>query len=349
MKRESFFRFSPGHVKRAGTTSVCLLLILLAAPARTLVTAQQQTPSAPTSAEKKGSDTASPDSGTADRYRIGPGDVLEIRVYNRPQLSRADVRVDGLGTIRMPLITDEIQAACRTENELGREIAAQYLTYHRRPHVDVFVKEYNSKPVAVIGAVDKPGQFQLQRRVRLLELLSLAGGPTERAGERVLVARSSSGGSLCEAGADDSTANFSSYNLNDMVKGDEQSNPYVHSGDVITILEAEQVYIVGNVFKPTSVALKEPITVSQAVAMAGGALPDSKSNRVRIIRQVPGSTNRTEIMVDLNAINKQHTTDLALQANDIVDVPASSGKRMLRSLLNAVAPAAAQLPLWVIR
>src|ERR1043165_242236 len=88
-----------------------------------------------------------------DRYRIGPGDVLDIRIYNRPQLSREAVRVEGNGMIRMPLIENEIQAACRTEGELAKEIATGYAKYYKNLQVDVFIKEYHSKQVAVIGAV----------------------------------------------------------------------------------------------------------------------------------------------------------------------------------------------------
>ena len=61
-----------------------------------------------------------------DRYRIGPGDILDIRVYNRPQLSREAVRVEGNGMLRMPLIENEIQAACLTEGELAKEISTRY-------------------------------------------------------------------------------------------------------------------------------------------------------------------------------------------------------------------------------
>src|SRR5262245_577052 len=112
-------------------------------------------------------------------FRIGPGDLLEIRVLNRPQLSRDSVRVDNDGLIRIPMVDDAIRASCRTEAELADDISQRYLKYLRHPQVSVFIKEYSSNPVAVIGAVDKPGQFQLNRRVRLLELISLSGGPTD--------------------------------------------------------------------------------------------------------------------------------------------------------------------------
>ena len=113
-----------------------------------------------------------------DRYRIGPGDVLDIRIYNRPQLSREAVRVEGSGMIRMPLIETEIKAVCLTEGELAKEISTRYARYYKNLQVDVFIKEYHSRQVAIIGAVNDQSRFELQRRVRLLELLTYAKGPS---------------------------------------------------------------------------------------------------------------------------------------------------------------------------
>src|SRR5882724_7124057 len=125
-----------------------------------------------------------------DRYRIGPGDVLDIRILNRPNLSRDSVRVEGNGMIRMPLIDTEIQAACRTEGELARDISSRYARYYKNLQVDVFIKEYHSKQVAIIGAVNDQSRFELQRRVRLLELLSYAKGPSTKAGQSINVVHS---------------------------------------------------------------------------------------------------------------------------------------------------------------
>ena len=159
---------------------------------------------------------------------------------------------------------------------------------------------------------------------------------------------------LCEAAPSTSSAadeieTFASYNLNATLRGDESSNPYIGPGDIVSLPEAEQVYVIGNVFKPSSIPLKEQITVSQALAMAGGTLPDTKKNRIRIVRQIAGSKNKTEVIVDLEAINKHQADDVALQANDIVDVPTSTGKKILSSLINVIAPTATQLPLRVVR
>jgi len=299
--------------------------------------------------ETVGENTAFPAAvSTNDAYRIGLGDVLEVRVFNRPQLSRDAVRVDNRGLIRMPMIDVEIRAACRTESELALEIANLYLPLQRHPQVDVFIKEYSSRPVAVVGAVDKPGQFQLQRSARLLELLSLAGGPTERAGVRVFIAHADQA-APCDEAPNRSETTFESFDLNQTLKGEVSSNPYVRAGDVVTIPEAQQVFVVGDVFRPTSIPLKERVTLSQAVAMAGGAMPDAKKENVRILRQAPGAATKTEVVVDLNAISKRMADDPELLANDIVEVPTSTGKRILRGLISAVAPAASSLPIRVVR
>jgi len=283
-----------------------------------------------------------------ERYRIGPGDVLDIRIFNRPNLSRDAVRVEGSGIIRMPLIEGEIQAACKTEGELAKEIASRYLKYYRNPQVDVFIKEYHAREVALIGAVGEQGRYQMRRRLRLLELLTYAKGTTEKAGQTINIVRAG-GPELC-VHADDSTANngaFISLRLNDTLRGEEKANPYVQSGDIVTIPEADQIYVVGNVYSPKAVPLKEPITVSRAIAIAGGALRDSRTDRVRIVRQQPGAA-QAEIFVNLSAIAHKRAEDVLLQPNDIVEVQESTGKSLIRSLLGAVAPSVSQFPIRVI-
>jgi polysaccharide biosynthesis/export protein len=284
----------------------------------------------------------------SQRYRIGAGDVLDIRILNRPQLSREAVRVEGDGMIRMPLIEGEIQAACKSEGELASEIARRYLKYYRNPQVDVFVKEYHAREVALIGAVNEQGRYQMQRRLRLLDLLSFAKGPSDKAGQTINIVRGprtdicgNNGESTSDEGG------FISFRLSDTLRGEEKANPYVQSGDIVTIPEAEQVYVVGNVYSPRSVSLKEPITVSRAIAMAGGPLRDSKTDRIRIVRQQPNG-EKSEMYVNLSAIARKRAEDVMLQPNDIVEVPESTGKSVIRSLLGAVAPSVAQLPVRVI-
>jgi polysaccharide export outer membrane protein len=289
--------------------------------------------------------------------------VLEIRVFERPQLSREAMRVDGSGRIRMPLIQDEFVAACQTEFELAEEIAARYRTYLKNPQVEVFVKEFNSEPVAVIGSVNKPGSFQLQRRARLRELLTLAGGPSPEAGETLQVVHDESGVS-CEANTNRSTlknirympvdgswaarddvdttsapvgAMLVSINLKSILRGEGGSNPFIRPGDFVHIPKANQVFVVGNVYKPSQLALTEPLTLTRAIAMAGGVLPSTKRSKIRIIRVQPAGN--TELFVDLEKVNRREQPDLLLEAADIVEVPTSIGKIALKAFFTGIVPA----------
>ncbi|HKG48375.1 MAG TPA: polysaccharide biosynthesis/export family protein [Pyrinomonadaceae bacterium] len=285
---------------------------------------------------------------TDDRYRIGPGDVLDIRIYNRPQLSRDAVRVEGNGMIRMPLIENEIQAACLTEGELAKEISTRYARYYKNLQVDVFIKGYHSKQVAVIGAVNEQSRFELQRRVRLLELLTYAKGPSTTAGQTINIVHSTASSPCKQNDESDTSGAFTSYKLSDVLQGDPKSNPYLEAGDIVTLPEADQVYVVGNVFMPLTISLKEPITLTRAIAMAGGLKQDTRKDKIRVLRQEPGTSIRKEITVDLYAIEKKRSEDLALAPNDIIDVPTSAGKSFLRSLIQGVVPGVGQLPVRVV-
>jgi len=277
--------------------------------------------------------------------------VLEVRVARAPELSRDGVRVDQSGMIRMPMLDVDIPAACLTEGELAQNIGKLYLKYKNEPHVDVFVKEFQSQPVAVIGAVRSPAQFKLQRPVRLQELLSFVGGPTDVAGQTVQVIHTG-GLSLCEkasgANPEDETSGFVSYKLSDTLHAVPEANPFVRSGDLIQVPNADQVFVLGNVLRPAAIPMKEPLTVSRAIAIAGGTAPSTKKDKVRILRQLPGSTKKQEIYVDLTAIEKNKAEDVALVANDVVDVPISGTRSILRSLLGTVVPTISQLPVRVI-
>ena len=286
------------------------------------------------------------------RYRIGPGDVLEVRVARAPELSRDMVRVDQSGMIRMPMLDVDIPAACLTEPQVAENIAKLYRKYKKDPHVEVFVKEFQSQPVAVMGAVRNPAQFKLQRPVRLLELITFAGGQAPNAGQIIQIVHAG-GSARCEKQSGESNSDsvasaLATYNLADTLQGLPDANPFVQPGDIVQVPEAAQVFVVGNVLKPVAIPLKEPLTVSKAVAMAGGTAPNTKRDKVRIIRQVAGKTTKEEIVIDLTAIEKNRAEDVGLVPNDIVDVPVSGTKRFLSSLIGGLGPSVSNLPIRVI-
>lgn len=338
-----------------------ILLLLFALP----VSAQESIKTSSVNATPAGAPSTGPAATDTPRpseqYRIGPRDVLTVRVTAGrpvPELSMDAVEVSECGQIPLPSVQqeeqNEIRAAGLTRQELAEQLRKFYTKYKRNPQVVVTIKEYNSQPVVINGAVAKPAQFQLRRAVRLLELLQFyAGGPTDRAGGQIQIARlanfnpcASDASATAAAPADNMS--FQVFMLSDTLAGNEQANPYLKPGDVINVPEAKEAYIIGNVLRPGPVLLKDnKVTVSQAIAMAGGTLDSTKKEKVRIIRRGANGA-RQEIAVDLRAIDKEHAEDVALLPSDIVEVPISGGKRLLKSLIGMIPSTASQLPVRII-
>jgi polysaccharide biosynthesis/export protein len=333
-------------------TSKPLALILLMLSSCTIGAAQQPAANPLAANDSKTLLPAAPRSAADadDRYRIGPGDLISITTLDYPQLSSDSVRVDSQGMILLPLINGEIQAACHTEGELAREISRRYLKYLKAPDVKVFVKEYQSQTVAVIGAVHAPGRFQLQRRVRLLELLTFVGGPADQAGQTIQIIHAA-GSPVCstspEPGVPSEDSALAVVRLSETMRGTDKANPFVQPGDIITVPDAEQYYMIGNVAKPAAYPLKEPVTLSQAIAIAGGTLPDTNKQRIHIVRHSSDGT-KTEVFVDLKATAKQ-SSEIALQPNDIIEVPKLGGAAVaFKGVLRSMVPMMTGLPLRII-
>lgn len=279
-------------------------------------------------------------------YRIGAGDVLKIVVIRQDQLSNDAVRVKNDGTIRIPMVRDDVRAACLTEVELADAIAKIYREFLLNPEVSVDVTEFQSNPVALIGAVNQPGRFDLRRPTRLLELLTFVNGPAQNAGDTVQIIRNTRGFN-CEKGwlvnqGTDSDQEVLSVRLSKTLKGELDSNPLIASGDIITVAEATAIpeaYIVGNVKRATPIQLKERTTLTKAIAMAGGMLPDAKRSSIKIYRQDPVTFAKSEIIVNLKQIGTDGDKDVVLQPNDIVEVPGPSGaKKFLRDIFRVLVP-----------
>lgn len=292
------------------------------------------------SALQKNDESVSRNSSSSnnDRYRIGYQDTVEVLVARHPDLS-LNVHVNPDGTIFLPRLEAPIVAACKTEAELKDNITELYKqNYLVNPFVSVRVSERKSQGFAVIGAVKNPGKFYLDQKVRLLELLSLAGGQdVEFAGGKIQVARLGNISGCKEPGEIQNTNDdvvFTSYSLRDVTEGKE--NPWMQPGDIISVLKSEEVYVIGNVFKPTKVQLDEPKTLTQAIASAGGK-DSTASDKVVIRRQTAGSSPQTDLVFSLNDINNKKIPDPQLQANDIIDVGTDKIKTVRNGVLKALA------------
>lgn len=290
----------------------------------------------------------------AGNYQIGPGDVIDITVSKNPELSRTAIRVDNRGAIRLPMLEDDVIAVCQTEKELADAIREKYRKFLVEPFVLVAVREFNSSTVAVIGAVNSPGRFQFHRQIRLVELLTYVNGPSAAAGESAEIIRDSRR-PRCEGGRfirpDDGVEDLISVELASAFRNGSGDNPVILAGDIIHIPEAtvRNAYIVGNIRSSQTINLREPTTLTQAIAMAGGITSGAQLDKVLIRRQVAGTLNRQEILVNVNEINKRQRDDVAIQPNDIIEVPGPKGvKKVLDSILRTLVPTLTQLPVRVI-
>lgn len=269
--------------------------------------------------------------GQEERYRIGYRDKLTVQVFRHPELTQT-VSVDPNGTISLFRIDDPIVAVCKTDRELAKEIEAAYRKdYLKKPEVNVTVAEQMSQAVSVVDAVVKPGPFFLNRKVHLWELIAMAGGPSKEAGSRVIVARLGST-SKCgqEVTAAEDQANFSSFKISELQEG--KSTFMIQPGDIVAVQKVDLIFVYGNVVEPGQVEMRQPMTLRQAIASAKGLKAATDKSKVRIIRQKLGSEEPEEIVVDLNAVNKQKATDPYLQPNDIVALSEDRAKSILNSV-----------------
>lgn len=271
-------------------------------------------------------------SANDERYRIGYQDAIEIQVFGQPQLSQR-VRVNANGTINLFRLPKPLAAVCRTERELADDIAIAYeKDYLRNPEVNVTTVEQFSQSFAVIGAVEKPANYFINRRLRLLELLAYAGGPSKEAGSRIIIARTGSKANCESRQIQDDVADVTLMDLKLREVLENKVDLVMKPGDIVSVMEADVVFVYGNVNKQGQVIMKEPITLTQALASSEGIKPATNKNQVRVFRQKPGSMERDEFVYDLGDINSRKSQDPYLEPNDIVAVSEDKAK----SIMNAV-------------
>ena len=246
---------------------------------------------------------------------IGPQDLLEIKVFQLDQLNQT-LRVSDDGSITLPLL-GRIQAVGLTREQLERRIAGLLgARYVNDPQVSVFVKEYESRKVAVTGAVQKPGTYEMLGSRTVLEMIAVAGGTTKDVAKQVVVIRRGQGGTPPRRIALD---------LGELVDlGDPAQNILLEPGDIVYVPVEEilKVYVNGAVGKPGPIEFKrsEPITVLQAVTAAAGTTERASEKRTRIIRRLADGSKEV-IPVDLRKVRMGQAEDVPLVKDDVVFVP----------------------------
>jgi polysaccharide biosynthesis/export protein len=279
-------------------------------------------------------------------YLLGPGDVLDVRVFGQPELS-SSVQVDSEGNLSaLPFLEKPISAKCRTDKDVQKDITVAYSKFINNPQVSVRISERNSRqPATVFGAVRQPTRVEMKRKVRLNELMAVSGGFTERASGTIQILHTEP--LMCPEPGEEALAKpidgtqipLQIIKIADLRSGKVEANPVIRPGDYVLVTEAEPVYITGSVQSPGGIYLRDQLMLSRALAMVGGVRKEAKMSDVRIYRQIPGSANQEVITVDVAAIKKNQKPDVLLQAYDVIEVPEAgmfSSSRIGSTLMGAL-------------
>ncbi len=255
-------------------------------------------------------------------YLLSPGDLLEVTVFEAQELKR-EVRVGDQGSVVLPLI-GPIKIKGLTTNDAARKIEAAYRQkYLQDPHVDIFVKEYRGGKITLMGALKKPGTVDYFGKQRLVDVLAMGEGLSEKAGRMVQVRR---------LGQDAQHPETFLIDLDDVVKGDHpELNIPIERGDVIYVFEAGTVYVDGAVRKPGNYSIRPGMTINELLGDAGGFANFASKDDIKLVRR--GSDGKRDIIqVSVNDLRAGAASDLKLQDKDIVFVETNKALAFISGL-----------------
>ena len=245
-------------------------------------------------------------------YRIGSKDLLEIKVFELPELNQT-VRVSEDGSINFSLIGN-VGAAGLTAQELEKKLVSiPNKQFTQNAHVTVFIREYQK--VAVLGAVGKPGTYELVGPTTLLQIIAQAGGLTAQTLNELFIFRKES----------DGKQNKITIKLDDLIlNGKQEFNIEIQPKDVISIPidQVQRVFVYGEVKTPGVIQFmsSKRITLLQVIAQAGGLTEWASKTRVMIKKKDKNSGKEMNITVNLKKLISLENSDVLLEDGDIVIV-----------------------------
>lgn len=262
-------------------------------------------------------------------YLVGPEDLLEVSLYDlqdeEGQPRNIAARVSQNGLISLPLV-GHVEVAGHSALQIEELLRDRYRKYIHEPQLTVFVREYRSYRVSVVGYVEKPGLYEIAGEKTLLEALGLAGGLNKEAGTTIQVTRRTAKGLRTHY-----------IDLNRLVRdGDMRFNIPLRPGDVVYIPKAGMFYVIGSVANPGPYPVHGPLTVTQAIATAGG--PDEKLASLggtALYRPGPNGERR-KIPIDLSAIASGEQQDPVVLPDDVIVVPMSRLKYVAQTVASRI-------------
>lgn len=301
---------------------------------------------------------------------LGPGDVLQIQVADEPDLNGKYLVSDG-GDISVPMVPKAVHAEGLTTSQLSSAIAKELKEAEilQQPVVSVFVEEYHSHTITVVGAVVRPGLYPVETHTTVLEAISEAGGLLPNAGNEVTIAKAGSSSAVAlqaaaakpgpdtnkSAGVKNTSLETTSGSSRDverldfskLISGKDPSlNVQVKAGDVVSVGTAPVIYIVGAVTKPGAFSVQNTtsqITVLQALALVEGMTSVASAGHAVIVRNSGNEKERKEIPINIDKVKTGKQPDQYLEANDILFIPVSGMKKSLHALGDAASKAASQV------
>jgi len=269
----------------------------------------------------------SPMTHSGSALRVDAGDLVEVGVYNVPEFT-TKARVSSKGEIYLPLI-DYVRVSGLTAEEAEGLIQKRLSDggFVKNPHVTFFVDQYASEGASMLGEVARPGVYPVPGQQRLFDLISAAGGLTEKAGRSITITHR------------DQPDKPITVPLARNVTDNPESNIPVLPGDTIVVRKADLIYVVGDVGRPSGFLMDSGhLTVLQAIALAGGPTRTANLGSVRIIHRGPEGISETP--VELKKILRAKAPDVTMQADDILFVPTSATKAFAGRAMEAAMQAA---------
>lgn len=274
--------------------------------------------------------SVTPEIPTSEADLIHFGDLIDVDFAGsveydwRGSITQAGV-LDGLNEF------SQILALCRSEGDVAIDIVRVYSKILREPKVNVKIIDRSNRAVARLqGAVKVPTRFRIQRAVRLRELIVAAGGFTDDASGGISIFRpdelnctKQGAGTPREIGSDPKTPQGNgihqiNISISELLSGKESANPHVLSGDTITVEKAMPIYVIGAVNDPGPKLARSGMSLSRAIATAGGLAKGAIAQKVSIFRRE--GTNTSVMQVDLEKIKSGEINDVDLKAFDIIEV-----------------------------
>lgn len=295
---------------------------------------------------------AEPGTSQSNTNLIHFGDLIDVDVVG-------SFEYDWRGTLTpegfldgFDKVANQVYGLCRSETDLAEAIAKEYRTTLRDPRVVVKILDRSNRAVAFLdGAVKFPQRFQIRRRVFLNELIILSGGITDRSSGEISVFRPKSLNCVQKTSvgaSDDHVSESFTVKIPDLLAGSDAANPQILSGDIVNVIEAPPVFLIGGVTVPKQISLRVETTLSRAIAMAGGLAKEGMADRIRIFRR-EGKDSKV-IEANLKKILAKQAEDPILKANDVVEVEQKGrGPRKLPPIVESNALATGRLSKMPLR